>query len=110
MSELRVINPATGKLIETLPTDDRAIVSTKFRAAREAQRDWAGQALEQRLDALRRFRHAIVEQADALARTLTLEVGKPITQSRNELKGLVPRLDFFLQEAPRVLSRETVLT
>ena len=45
---------------------------------------------------------------DTLARTLTLEVGKPIRQSRNELNGLLPRLDFFLAEAARVLREEKV--
>ena len=42
-------------------------------------------------------------------RTLTSEVGKPIRQSRNELNGLLGRLDFFLEEAPRTLRNETVL-
>jgi acyl-CoA reductase-like NAD-dependent aldehyde dehydrogenase len=45
---------------------------------------------------------------DTLARTLTLEVGKPIRQSRNELNGLLPRLDFFLAEAAGVLREEKV--
>jgi acyl-CoA reductase-like NAD-dependent aldehyde dehydrogenase len=39
---------------------------------------------------------------------LTLEVGKPIRQSRNEINGLLPRLDFFLDQAARVLREEKV--
>ena len=46
---------------------------------------------------------------EALARTLTEEVGKPIRQSRNELNGLAGRLDFFLAESQRTLRGETVL-
>ena len=46
---------------------------------------------------------------ETLAATLTSEVGKPIRQSRNELNGLLGRLDFFLKEAPRTLRNETVL-
>ncbi len=45
---------------------------------------------------------------ETLARTLTLEVGKPIRQSRNELNGLLPRLDFFLAEAAGVLREEKI--
>jgi acyl-CoA reductase-like NAD-dependent aldehyde dehydrogenase len=109
MSALRITNPATGKLVEALPTDDAASVAAKFLAAREAQRDWAARPLKQRLAAIAKFRAAIVDQTEELARILTTEVGKPIVQSRNELKGLLPRLDFFLKETPPVLRRETVL-
>ena len=45
---------------------------------------------------------------ETLARTLTQEVGKPIRQSRNELKGLLPRIDFFLAESAKVLREEKV--
>ncbi|HSS26644.1 MAG TPA: aldehyde dehydrogenase family protein, partial [Usitatibacter sp.] len=38
-----------------------------------------------------------------LARTLSTEVGKPIAQARNELKGVLPRIDFFLAETARAL-------
>jgi acyl-CoA reductase-like NAD-dependent aldehyde dehydrogenase len=65
--------------------------------------------MKKRLDAIAKFRAAIVAREDELARTLTLEVGKPIRQSRNELKGLLGRIDFFLQEAAGTLRDEKVL-
>jgi acyl-CoA reductase-like NAD-dependent aldehyde dehydrogenase len=109
MPHLKIINPATGKIVATLPSDDVKSVRAKFRAAREAQPHWAAVPLKKRLETIATFRAAIVEQTEQLARTLTIEVGKPIAQSRNELKGLLPRLDFFLQETPRALRSETVL-
>jgi acyl-CoA reductase-like NAD-dependent aldehyde dehydrogenase len=109
MSMLRITNPATGKLVATVPMDDVASVRAKYESARAAQPAWAALSLQRRLQAIANFRAAIIEHREELARTLTTETGKPITQSRNELEGLVPRLDFFLAEAPRVLRRETVL-
>ena len=103
MPALKVYNPATGKLLETLAADDAKSVAAKYARAREAQPTWAKRPLDQRLAALDRFRGLVVAQTDALARVLTREVGKPITQSRNELKGLLPRLDFFLSETARTL-------
>jgi acyl-CoA reductase-like NAD-dependent aldehyde dehydrogenase len=50
-----------------------------------------------------------VARKEELARTLTLEVGKPIAQSRNELAGLVPRLDFFLEHFEAELKPRVVL-
>ena len=45
---------------------------------------------------------------ETLARTLTHEVGKPIRQSRNELNGLLGRIDFFIAESARALRDEKV--
>ncbi len=41
-------------------------------------------------------------------RTLTLEVGKPISQSRNELNGLLPRIDFFIAQTEAAIADEAV--
>lgn len=109
MPDLTITNPATGKVIDSLPADDATTVRAKARAAGQAQPAWAAQPLKKRIEALARFRDAIAGHTEELARTLTLEMGKPISQSRNELKGLLPRLDFFLRETPRTLRAETVL-
>jgi acyl-CoA reductase-like NAD-dependent aldehyde dehydrogenase len=109
MPSLTVTNPATGKKIATLPTDDAATVRAKFDLALAAQPAWAARPLSERIEAIQRFRQGIVTETESLAALLTREVGKPITQSRNELKGLLGRLDFFIAEAPRVLRPQTVL-
>ena len=105
---LRIINPATGDTIAELATDTTHAVAAKYRAARVAQPPWARRPLEQRLDCIRRFRAGIVEQLEKLAAILTSEVGKPIRQSRNELNGLLGRIDFFLDAAADTLAPHTV--
>jgi len=108
MPALKVVNPANGKLVATLEADDAKSVAGKYRRARAAQPDWARRPLDQRLAALARFRGLVVAQTEALARVLTDEVGKPIAQSRNELRGLLPRLDFFLTETAATLRSRKV--
>ena len=103
-----VVNPATGERIAALPIDAAAAVAAKFERAKSAQPRWAAAPLERRLAAIATFRALAAAQAESLARVLTLEVGKPIAQSRNELKGLDARLAFFLAEAPRVLAEQAV--
>ena len=107
-ARLKVFNPATGKIVTALDADDRSSVKEKFLAARAAQPKWAKRPVSERVAILQRFRESLVSEADTLAVTLTTEVGKPIRQSRNELKGVLGRIDFFLKEAPRVLRPETV--
>ena len=106
---MKVTNPATGAVIRELADDSPAEVARKHERARRAQPAWAARPYEERAAAIRRFRDLLVERRDDLARTLTSEMGKPITQSRNELDATPARIDFFLETAPAVLRDETVL-
>src|SRR3989442_2178723 len=106
---MRVVTPATGEVLREVAEADRATVAAAFRRERAAQPAWAATPLAARCEAIRRFRALAVERADALARTLTLEVGKPIMQARSELAGLLPRIDFFLAEVGAALADEVVL-
>jgi acyl-CoA reductase-like NAD-dependent aldehyde dehydrogenase len=108
MPKLEVKNPWTGKRLRLLPADDARTVRAKFTAAQLAHVTWADEPLARRLDVVRRFRHLVVERIEALAMTLTEETGKPITQSRGELRGLIPRLDFFMRETGGVIRTQTV--
>ena len=98
MSFLRIENPATGEPLAELPADDATSVAAKAARARAAQSGWAARPLAERAACLQRFRDAVASQIEPLATVLTSEVGKPIRQSRNELNGLLPRLDFFLAQ------------
>jgi len=106
--KLKVTNPANGEVVATLDADDPRTVKAKYMQARAAQAGWAATALKKRLEAIARFRDVVVGESDRLARVLTTEVGKPISQSRNELKGLLPRIDFFLGETARTLKPEKI--
>ncbi len=106
--KLKIANPATGAVVATLPADDAKAVKAKYERARAAQPGWARVPLRRRIAALAKFRERVIAETENLARVLTTEVGKPISQSRNELKGFVPRLDFFLEQTTRALHSEKV--
>ena len=106
---MKIINPWNGATIADVATDDARSVAAKYREARAAQPRWAAMPIRKRIEAIARFRERIVALEETLARTLTHEVGKSIRQSRNELKGLLARLDFFLAESARTLRDEKVL-
>ena len=105
---LRIINPANGETIAELSADSSQSIGNAGRRARAAQPSWTAAGLPHRLECLRRFRDGIVRETERLAAILTSEVGKPIRQSRNELAGLLGRLDFFLQAAEPTLAARTV--
>ncbi len=80
-----------------------------YERARQAQPAWAARPLADRLAILKRFGELVDERRDELAAVLSAETGKPITQARNELAGVIPRIEFFLDETEHVLATETVL-
>ena len=99
ISTLDVHNPATGAKVTTVAADTPATVAAKAAGARAAQPRWAATPMGERLAAMKRFRQGLVAELDALATTLTQEVGKPISQSRNEINGVLTRIDFFIERA-----------
>lgn len=108
MTTLSVHNPATGELIIALPADDGEAVAAKSAAARAAQPAWAALPLAARMACVRGFRDGVVRDLEQLATTMTRETGKPIKMSRNELNGLLARIDFFLAETEAAIAAETV--
>ena len=108
MSTLPIHNPATGELITGLPADDAASVRKKTLAAGVAQVAWAARPLAERKKCIEAFRAGVVRDLEQLAQVMTRETGKPIKMSRNELNGLLPRIDFFLAEVDKAIAAETV--
>jgi len=105
---LKIQNPATGALISEVPEATPEIVAERYRAARAAQPAWAARPLAERLEIIQALRVALAAEVEVLAATLTAEVGKPIKQSRNEINGLLGRIDFFLNETPAATGTEDV--
>jgi acyl-CoA reductase-like NAD-dependent aldehyde dehydrogenase len=106
---VRIVDPATGAHLTNVLDDSADTIAEKVAAARVAQPLWAARPIAERIDIMRAFREWVVKKADELAALLTSETGKPISQSRNELAGLLPRIDFFLDAAAETLAEEVVL-
>jgi acyl-CoA reductase-like NAD-dependent aldehyde dehydrogenase len=108
MTTLSIQNPATGETVRTLPAHDADSVVRQYQAARAAQPAWAATPLDERKACIDRFRAGVVRDLEQLAVTMTQETGKPIRMSRNELNGLLPRIDFFLGMVEPVIAPEQV--
>jgi acyl-CoA reductase-like NAD-dependent aldehyde dehydrogenase len=108
MSSLSIFNPATGSKITDVPADDAGSVAGKAQRARTAQTSWAQVPLAERIACIERFQEAVVRDLPKLAEVMTRETGKPIRMSRNELNGLLGRLDFFNELVHTVIEPETV--
>ena len=70
-------SPATGETIGSVPEGTRGDAQRAIAAANAAWRDWAARSAFERAAAMDRIAELIVERRDDLARTLTLDQGKP---------------------------------
>ncbi|WP_033535936.1 aldehyde dehydrogenase family protein, partial [Caballeronia zhejiangensis] len=82
-----VINPANGAVIATAPRASKAQLDEAVAGAARAFPSWSAAGVEARRDAVRRLGSKLVENADALARLLTSEQGKPLADARAEILG-----------------------
>ncbi|MBI2603720.1 MAG: aldehyde dehydrogenase family protein [Deltaproteobacteria bacterium] len=104
-----VINPATEELITSLLPDNEDELSRKFSLAQDAQKEWASTSLKERKAVIARFDKVLSKHKQDCARTLTKEMGKPITQALHEVEGTSTRISFFLEHMEKTLQDETVL-
>src|SRR5215218_5680995 len=71
-------SPATGETIGSVPEGTREDAQRAIAAANAAAGDWARRSAFERAAAMERIAEIVVERRDELARTLTLDQGKPL--------------------------------
>ncbi|HEX7290318.1 MAG TPA: NAD-dependent succinate-semialdehyde dehydrogenase [Conexibacter sp.] len=102
---LAVEDPSTGRSLcevaDATPQDAMAALD----AACAAQSAWAAVAPRERGEILRRAWEALVERTDELALLMTLEMGKPVAESRAEIAYAGEFLRWFAEEAVRIEGR-----
>ena len=97
-----VHDPSTGNTLcevaDASPDDGLDALA----AASEAQPDWAAHPPRERAEILRRAYQALIDRQDDLALLMTLEMGKPVAESRTEIAYAAEFLRWFSEEACRI--------
>lgn len=99
---LTVEDPSTGTALcdvaDASPADGKAALD----AAVAAQADWAATPPRERGEILRRTYELMTERADDLALLMTLEMGKPVAESKGEIAYAAEFFRWFAEEAVRI--------
>ncbi len=96
-------NPA--KLAEVVGEVSYADAATFLRAAEsasKAQQTWAAVPAPMRGRAIAHIGRLIEDNAEALARLITAEIGKPYAEALGEVREIIDTCDFFLSEGRRL--------
>jgi len=102
-----VINPATGEQVADYPSDEGR-VEEALELATTSFRGWRKTGFEERAGLLRKAGAILRERQEEFARLITVEMGKPIGQSRAEVEKCATACDYYADHAEGFLSPETV--
>ena len=97
-----VDNPASGEIIGKVPKLSGVETRHAIEAANKAFPLWAARTAKERATILRKWFDLMMEHQEDLARLMTIEQGKPLTESRGEVAYAAAFLEWFGEEAKRV--------
>ena len=101
MATFEVINPATSAVLDSAP--DAGIEEAKAAIERSVAAfvTWKARTAFERSAILRQWFNLILADEATLARMMTQEMGKPITESRGEVKYAAAFVEWYAEEAKR---------
>lgn len=105
VARLSVRNPRTGKVDYwiTPPTPEQ--LADQCSRLRKAQINWWQEGLERRIEALQRWKQALLSQEDELIKALVSDTGR-WSESVLEFDSLISSIDRWCRLAPELLSKE----
>ena len=101
-SAIDVDNPATGEVIGVVPKLGAAETRSAISAASRALSEWRTKTAKERAVVMRRWFDLMMANQEDLARLMTFEQGKPLSESRGEVAYAASFLEWFGEEAKRV--------
>lgn len=94
-----VINPATGAVIDTVPSATVEDVANAVLCAKRAQKEWAKVPVHERVEIMYKFIALVERDKEDLARTLSNETGKCISEARAEISNIPIAFKAFSERA-----------
>ncbi|MET2900898.1 NAD-dependent succinate-semialdehyde dehydrogenase [Vibrio rotiferianus] len=98
---IAVINPATEKELIRLKPSSLDELDAQIEACKLAQIEWAKLSAKARSTSLKKWFQLLVEHTEDIANIITLEQGKPLTESRGEVAYGASFVEWFAEEAKR---------
>ena len=96
-----VVNPATGEEIGTFAHADKSDLERAVQAADKGFKAWRKVSAFDRYKVMRKAGELLRARADEIAKTLTLEQGKPVAEAKLEIMNGADVIDWFAEEGRR---------
>jgi succinate-semialdehyde dehydrogenase/glutarate-semialdehyde dehydrogenase len=107
---LKSINPANGKLIHSYPEMTIGEVIKILQLVNDSFNEWKGTDFKERAQLMLNAANVLRNQSEELSKLMTLEMGKPIVQSRAEIEKCAWVCEYYAKNAEKFLEDEIVET
>lgn len=104
----RVINPATGAVVEEFATATDAQVQDALAASEAGYRDWKNVDINERAKIVARVGELFAERANELGAIITEEMGKPLSESIGEAEFCKDIFGYFASEGPSLAANQEI--
>jgi len=110
MRPLLSTNPSNGLVYAQTNQLTPQEITLELEACRRAQKNWRKLSYAERAPYMQRVANTLRERIDHLARTITTEMGKPITQAKAEIEKSALLCEYYVQETENFLADQHVST
>jgi succinate-semialdehyde dehydrogenase / glutarate-semialdehyde dehydrogenase len=104
------INPATGETLREYQDVSAGAIEHKLATAARAFRAYRRSGFSERAAILQEAADLLEQEVDTFARTITLEMGKPIGAARDEVRKCASGCRYYAENAERFLEEEAIQT
>lgn len=99
----QVINPATSEIIAEVPSGEKKDACKALEAAGKAFEEWRSIPPPQRAKFMHKAADLIRKHQNEISKLLTQEQGKPLLEAKGEVSGAAEAIDYYAEEAYRIL-------
>lgn len=103
-------NPFNGDTIAEYTSLTSEELNSKLEASSEAFKHWRKTPLTERTERLKKVGEVLRENVEDYAKMITLEMGKPISESRAEVNKCAWVCDYYAENASEFLAEEVIKT
>jgi len=107
---LESINPSVGELIKTYPLMTREDAAEAVENAHAAFQEWKSSFFWERTERMKKASAQLLKNKEDYSRLMSLEMGKPIRDSRSEIDKCAWVCDYFAESAATLLTPEFIAT
>jgi acyl-CoA reductase-like NAD-dependent aldehyde dehydrogenase len=100
---IETISPIDGRIVVTRSFADDATIDSTLAKAQTAQQDWQRVSIDERAAICSRFVDIMQEKQSSLSEQITLQMGRPLSQSPHEINGLAERARYMIDIAQTAL-------
>lgn len=96
---IKVLNPYNYMILDTIPNSTFDDINEAVKLSHESKKKWIGLSIHERCEIILKFRELVKKEQYELAKLLTSESGKNITDSESEIADLISLTTAFVEKA-----------